>query len=81
MAGKKGEEIVRCSFCGKTQAQVRKLIAGPNGAYICDECIELCNEILDEEREVVTETNDLKIIEISIPLTMRSKVSFGQVSC
>lgn len=51
MAGKKGEEVVRCSFCGKTQAQVRKLIAGPNGAYICDECIDVCAEIIDEELE------------------------------
>ena len=38
-----------CSFCGKPQQQVRKLIAGPNGVYICDECIELCAEIIDEE--------------------------------
>ena len=52
MAGRKGEELVRCSFCGKTQAQVRKLIAGPNGAYICDECIEVCNEIIEEELEL-----------------------------
>lgn len=51
MAGRKGEELVRCSFCGKTQAQVRKLIAGPNGAYICDECIEVCTEIIEEELE------------------------------
>lgn len=40
---------LRCSFCGKTVNQVRKLIAGPDGIYICDECIGLCNEILDEE--------------------------------
>ena len=39
---------LQCSFCGKSQRQVRKLIAGP-GVYICDECIELCNEIIDEE--------------------------------
>ena len=39
---------LKCSFCGKSQEQVRKLIAGP-GVYICDECVELCNEILDEE--------------------------------
>ena len=52
MAGRKGEELIRCSFCGKTQAQVRKLIAGPNGAYICDECIEVCNEIIEEELEL-----------------------------
>lgn len=38
-----------CSFCGKRQDQVRRLIAGPNGVYICDQCIELCNEIIQEE--------------------------------
>ena len=45
------EDKVRCSFCGKSQQQVRKLIAGPNGAYICDECVEICAEIIDEELE------------------------------
>ena len=49
MAGKRGDDVIRCSFCNKAQAQVRKLIAGPNGAYICDECIEVCAEIIDEE--------------------------------
>lgn len=49
MAGNKGEERIRCSFCGKSQSQVRKLIAGPNGTYICDECVEICTEIIDEE--------------------------------
>lgn len=39
---------LKCSFCGKTQDQVKKLIAGPD-VFICDECVELCNEILDEE--------------------------------
>nr|MBO2479644.1 ATP-dependent Clp protease ATP-binding subunit ClpX [Bacillota bacterium] len=39
---------LKCSFCGKTQEQVRKLVAGP-GVYICDECIELCTEIVEEE--------------------------------
>ena len=39
----------RCSFCGKTQEQVRRLIAGPGGVYICDECVELCREIIEEE--------------------------------
>ena len=43
------EEKIRCSFCGKNQDQVRKMIAGSNGVYICDECIELCSEILEEE--------------------------------
>ncbi|MBT5568454.1 MAG: ATP-dependent Clp protease ATP-binding subunit ClpX, partial [Acidimicrobiaceae bacterium] len=41
-------ELLKCSFCGKTQKQVKKLIAGP-GVYICDECIDLCNEIIEEE--------------------------------
>ena len=61
---RKGEEVVRCSFCGKVQAQVRKLIAGPNGAYICDECIEVCSEIIEEEfefedRDAITEEINL----------------------
>ena len=42
-------EDLRCSFCGKSQSQVRKLIAGLNGSYICDECTEVCYEILQEE--------------------------------
>ena len=48
MAGKKEETKLKCSFCGKTQNQVHKLIAGP-GVYICDQCIELCSEIIEEE--------------------------------
>ena len=44
-------EKIRCSFCGKTQDQVRKLIAGPGGAYICDECVDICSEIIEEEFE------------------------------
>ena len=51
MAGKIGDDTVRCSFCNKTQNQVRKLIAGPNGSYICDECVEVCSEIIEEEFE------------------------------
>ncbi|MBO5484391.1 MAG: ATP-dependent Clp protease ATP-binding subunit ClpX [Lachnospiraceae bacterium] len=50
MAGKKEEMKLKCSFCGKTQDQVRKLIAGP-GVYICDQCIDLCSEIIEEELE------------------------------
>ena len=50
--GDSGEQLL-CSFCGKTQRQVRKLIAGP-GVYICDECIDLCNEIIDEELKAPT---------------------------
>lgn len=47
---RKKSEFLKCSFCGKSQKQVRKLIAGP-GVYICNECVDLCNEIIDEELE------------------------------
>ena len=50
MAGRSDDEI-RCAFCGKSQGQVRKLIAGPKGAYICDECVDICAEIIEEEFE------------------------------
>ena len=69
MPGKNGEKI-RCSFCNKTEDQVRKLIAGPNGVYICDECIEICSEIVEEEMEEegiaeeIAEINLLKPMEI-----------------
>ena len=43
------DEIIRCSFCNKPQSQVRKLISGPNGVYICDECVDVCSEIIEEE--------------------------------
>ena len=49
MALKNGEPRIRCSFCGKTEGQVRKLIAGPDGAFICDECVGICSEIIEEE--------------------------------
>ena len=51
MAGKNPEMKIRCSFCNKTQEQVRKLIAGPTGVYICDECVDLCADIIEEEYE------------------------------
>ncbi|NLY37997.1 MAG: ATP-dependent Clp protease ATP-binding subunit ClpX [Firmicutes bacterium] len=54
---------LKCSFCGKTQEQVRKLVAGP-GVYICDECIELCNEIIEEE---IGEETDLGLMELPKP--------------
>jgi ATP-dependent Clp protease ATP-binding subunit ClpX len=54
----KYDSYLRCSFCGKSSEQVRKLIAGP-GVYICDECVELCNDILDEE--LLNSTNDTAI--------------------
>ncbi len=58
-----GGELLKCSFCGKTQKQVKKLIAGP-GVYICDECIDLCNEIIEEE---LAEPGDLKMDELPRP--------------
>ena len=50
MAGRY-DDVVRCSFCNKTQAQVRKMIAGPNGVYICDRCVDVCAELIEEELE------------------------------
>ena len=49
MAGRMEDKRMRCSFCNKSEDQVRKLIAGPNGAYICDECVDVCADIIDEE--------------------------------
>ena len=51
MAGRTPQDKIRCSFCNKTQEQVRKMIAGQDGAYICDECVDLCSEIIEEEFE------------------------------
>ena len=51
MAGRGIDEKLRCSFCNKTQDQVKKLISGPNGIYICDQCVSICSDILDEEFE------------------------------
>ncbi|MEI7779008.1 MAG: ATP-dependent Clp protease ATP-binding subunit ClpX [Actinomycetes bacterium] len=58
-----GGDLLKCSFCGKSQKQVKKLIAGP-GVYICDECIDLCNEIIEEE---LTEASDLQWDELPKP--------------
>jgi ATP-dependent Clp protease ATP-binding subunit ClpX len=56
-------DLLKCSFCGKSQKQVKKLIAGP-GVYICDECIDLCNEIIEEE---LSETSELKLEQLPKP--------------
>ena len=58
MADKVKEGKVRCSFCHKTEDQVRKLIAGPDGAYICDECIGICSEIMEEEFSMYDREDD-----------------------
>ena len=67
MAGKASDDIVRCSFCNKPQSQVRKLIAGPNGAYICDECIEVCSEIIEEEFEYGDDRREFDDINLLTP--------------
>ena len=59
-----GGDLLKCSFCGKSQKQVKKLIAGP-GVYICDECIDLCNEIIEEE---LAETGELTLDELPKPV-------------
>lgn len=59
MAGRNIDEKLRCSFCNKTQDQVKKLIAGHNGVYICDECVEICSDILDEEFETEADGKDV----------------------
>ena len=71
MAGKMIGNDIRCSFCNKTQNQVRKLIAGPSGVYICDDCVDICADILEEELQeeeeeesVRPDINLLKPVEI-----------------
>lgn len=59
-----GGDLLKCSFCGKSQKQVKKLIAGP-GVYICDECIDLCNEIIEEE---LAESGEVKWEELPKPM-------------
>lgn len=61
MAGKISEEKVRCSFCNKTQDQVKKMIAGPGGVYICDECVDICADIIEEEYEEEPEAEEMEI--------------------
>ena len=59
-----GGELLKCSFCGKSQKQVKKLLAGP-GVYICDECIDLCNEIIEEE---LADTTEISFDEVPKPV-------------
>ena len=62
----RNDDKIRCSFCGKTQNQVRKLIAGPNGAFICDECVDICQEIIVEELEDFGPAEETDSIEINL---------------
>ncbi|MCI8894935.1 MAG: ATP-dependent Clp protease ATP-binding subunit ClpX [Lachnospiraceae bacterium] len=76
MAGKFMDNRVRCSFCGKTDLQVRKMIAGPNDTYICDECVDVCAEIIEEELggelEPVTEEETAAPINLIKPEEMKA---------
>ena len=65
-----GGDLLKCSFCGKSQKQVKKLIAGP-GVYICDECIDLCNEIIEEE---LADADDV-VVEELVDLTRLGEVT------
>jgi ATP-dependent Clp protease ATP-binding subunit ClpX len=71
-----GNEQLLCSFCGKSQRQVKKLIAGP-GVYICDECIDLCNEIIDEE---LTAPSSLDLDNLPRPMEIYSSLNDYVVS-
>ena len=64
MAVKMNGNDIRCSFCNKTQSQVRKLIAGPAGVYICDECIDICADILYWQFPYITITKELPHLKI-----------------
>src|SRR5436305_4525148 len=78
MADKKGsssEKVLYCSFCGKSQHEVKKLIAGPS-VFICDECIELCNDIIRDE--VPAEGADAKSAKGDLPIPGEIKASLDQ---
>ena len=71
-----GNDAVRCSFCGKTQEEVRKIVAGP-GVYICNECIDLCKEIIDEQiyedaaREFLDVPRPVSYTHLTLPTNSR----------
>ena len=75
------DDKIRCSFCGKPQSDVRKMIAGPEGSYICDECVEICMDIIDDEfsseeapfEDEANNGNDLNI-NLLTPREIKSQV-------
>lgn len=74
---RRGDDTLRCSFCGKSQNEVKKLIAGPT-VYICNECIDICIEIIsdDAQQEAAATRPPLpKPLEIKVFLTMKSSLS------
>ena len=70
MAGR--VKMVRCSFCGKSEDQVRKLISGPQGIYICDECVEICSEIIEEEEKHSYVSQDKGGINLKKPMEIKA---------
>ena len=64
---KEDNKLLYCSFCGKSQHEVRKLIAGPS-VFICDECVDLCNDIIKEELDVISDVG-----EFQLPVPMEIK--------
>lgn len=67
----KDNEHLHCSFCGKPEELTKRLIAGPNGLYICDECIEVCRDVMKEEAETVTEKEEVKLLK---PIEIKQKL-------
>ena len=72
MAIKGNDTKIRCSFCGKTEDQARKLIAGPDGAYICDDCVAICSEIIQEEFEDLYGEQDTDEINLIKPKEIKA---------
>lgn len=68
----------RCSFCGKLQPQVRRLIAGPGGVYICNECVELCEEIISEENQ---QANEGILLTESLLIEIRERFAESREKC
>lgn len=82
MVGKNFDGEIRCSFCNKSQNQVKKLIAGPAGVYICDECVDICEDILEEEleeeEEAVLQEQDIKLLKPKEIKTFLDEYVIGQ---
>ena len=69
--GRRGRTMEFCSFCNREQDEVDRLIAGPNSVYICDECVDLCKEILEEEEKFLAEEVKVSVIADSIRKTLK----------
>ena len=67
----KETEHLHCSFCGKPEELTKRLIAGPNGVYICDECIEICRDVMKEEKD---KTNEKECVQLLKPAEIKDKL-------